>query len=208
MEIISIKATKREKVGTRAAMRERSEGLLPAVIYGHGRAPEHVTIDAHQFEQAVKHHARVFKIDDGGRETIQALLKQLQWDSLGELPMHADFTRLEAGEKVKVGVPIHYVGHAKGLAAGGRLNTPIAELQIECEPSAIPEHIEVVVSHLEIGQSIHLGELQLPAGVRALGEPSIVVCNVSHQLAQPTEPVAGEAGEPPAAGEAEKKPQA
>ncbi|MBK9388538.1 MAG: 50S ribosomal protein L25 [Planctomycetes bacterium] len=202
MEIISIKATKREKVGTRAAMRERSEGRVPAVIYGHGKTPEHVTIDAHQFGQAIKHHARVFRIDDGVRESFPALLKQLQWDALGEYPMHADFTRLEAGEKVRVGVPIHYVGHAKGLAAGGRLNTPIQELQIECDPAAIPDHIEVVVTSLEIGQAIHIAELAMPAGVRAIGDATIVVCNVSHQTAQVTEPAAGEAGAQP---EPEKK---
>ena len=194
MKIISIQATKREKVGTRAAMRERSEGRLPAVIYGHGKTPEHVTIDAHQFGQAIKHHARVFKIDDGGRESFSALLKQLQWDALGEYPMHADFTRLEAGEKVRVGVPLHFIGHAKGLAAGGRLNTPVVELQIECDPTAMPEHIEVEVSNLEIGQAIHVGELALPAGVRAVSEASVVVCNVSHMAALPTEPAEGEVG--------------
>lgn len=205
MDIISIKATKREKVGTRAAMRDRSEGRLPAVIYGHGKPPEHITIDTHEFEQAVKHHARVFKIEHGGRETFQALLKQLQWDALGEVPMHADFTRLEVGEKVKVGVPIHFVGHAKGLAAGGRMNTPVVELQVECDPAAIPEHIEVVVSHLEIGQAIHVGELQLPAGVRALSEASVVICNVTHAVAASTETASGEAGAQPERVEPEKK---
>jgi large subunit ribosomal protein L25 len=197
MDIIKIAAKKRDKVGTRAAMRDRSEGRLPAVIYGHGSVPEHITIDTHQFEMAVKHHARVFQLDQDGSESIQALLKQLQWDALGEIPMHADFTRLEIGEKVQVGVPIHFVGHAKGLGAGGRLSTPVVELQIECAPSAIPEHIEVVVTDLELGQAIHVGDLKLPASVTVLSDPSVVICNVTMPSVQSTEAEGAEDGAEP-----------
>lgn len=173
-ENISIKAVTREKVGTRDSRRLRDSGRLPAVIYGHGEGVECVSMDRHDVEVAVSHGARVFDIDCGGK-TQQCLIKEVQYDYLGTNMVHLDLTRVDLNERVQISVGIEARGTPKGVEHGGILEQQMADIEIECTPGNIPDTLHPLVTELEIGDSLYVKDLNLPAGVTPLaGEDDVV----------------------------------
>lgn len=178
MEIHQLKAERRTATGTRAAWRLRQEGRLPAVIYGEGGESLPITVDLREMMGLLRHHERVVELQlDGGRKE-KALLHQVQWDAMGDHLVHADFLRISRHAEVEVEVPIEYVGHAKGIAHGGDLRKVVNDLPVTCTPERIPESIPVVVNDLDVGDAIHVRDLELPEGVRPRLEPDAIICSV------------------------------
>lgn len=178
----------RETRGTRSARRLRDSGRIPAILYGHGEQTVSVSLLAEQLEAAVRHGGRLVHLT--GALTEQAFIRELQWDTWGKSVLHVDLTRISAHERVEVRVAVELRGEAPGVRAGGVVEQPVHELDIDCEATSIPEKIAVNINHLELNQSITVADLKLPETVRVLADPATVVvqCNV------PAETVEEEAG--------------
>jgi large subunit ribosomal protein L25 len=192
-ELLSVQ--RRDTRGKRNARRNRRDGKLPAVLYGHGLATESLLISAEEFETAVRHGARLVKLTGAVEE--QAFVRDIQWDTWGTHPMHVDFTRVSEHEKVQVQVVVELRGEAPGMKSGGVVKQQVHDVEVECEATAIPERLYVNINHLEIGQSITVAQLDLPPGIVVLAEPETLVV----ECAEPVEEVEEEA--PAGAGEAE-----
>jgi large subunit ribosomal protein L25 len=191
-------ASPRERLGTRYARRFRDSGRLPAVVYGHKRDPLSVTLDARDTVHHIRKGERVFRLGLPGESGEQyVLLKAIQFDYLGSDVVHADFMRVDLNERVRTKVPVHLVGEAVGLkTAGAVLIHPTNDVEIECTVASIPEHLEVEVSALEVGQSITAGAITLPdSSMKMITDIHSIVAQIILQLEEKVaEEVAVEAG--------------
>jgi large subunit ribosomal protein L25 len=210
----------REATGKGAARRLRSAGRIPAILYGRGRVSMALSVDPRALERILRSAGANALLDltVEGRadlsETV-ALVKDLQRDPVRGAILHADLYQVDLTRAVTVEVPIHLVGRPKGLDFGGILDHALREVTIECLPRAIPESIEVDVSELEIGDVLHVRDLQLPEGVSLVSDPDLGVAHVAlpaaEEVAAAPEAVEGvaapaEAAAAPAA-EAPEKPE-
>ncbi|MHC5108290.1 MAG: 50S ribosomal protein L25 [Planctomycetota bacterium] len=184
-DIVTIKASNRNETGTRVTRRLRQQGLLPAIIYGHGEGVETVSLDQHEVEVAIAHGSRIFDVSLGGK-TQQCLIKEVQYDYLGTNPVHLDLTRIDVDERVRVTVGIELRGTPKGVGHGGILDQHMAAIEVECIASKIPDTLHPVVSDMEIGQALLVKDLELGEGVTAIPNPDDVVATVQ-ALATATE---------------------
>ena len=173
-----IKAEPRTEFGKGAARRIRRADKVPAVIYGHGNDPIHVTLPGHDTMLAIRHGGAnaVLNIEVDGKVQL-ALTKQVQADPIKGFLEHVDFVAVRKGEKVTVEVPIHVVGEA---APDALVVTEHNAVTIEAEATHIPENIEVSVEGAEVGTQILASDLTLPSGSTLLLDPETLIVNVSH----------------------------
>ncbi|AQQ70094.1 General stress protein CTC [Limihaloglobus sulfuriphilus] len=172
-ETIALNAEQRD-LGTKVAAKLRSQGKLPAVIYGHKQKPVHVTVDYKPFFDGVHHGNRLFTVKTAGKnETL--LVKDLQFDHLGKNILHADLMRVDMNEKTSVTVPVILKGDAVGFHKGGILETVLDHIEIETVVSDIPENLTVSVKDLDIGDAIHAKDIQLPENAELLTDPDAMV---------------------------------
>jgi large subunit ribosomal protein L25 len=182
MQIATLQAEIRQAGGTRAAQRLRRTGKLPGVIYGHNEEPETVAVDAHDLSVLLEHGAHVLELDVGGSKK-QVLIKDVQLDHLGSSPVHVDFARIDMDERVHVSVPIEFRGEPIGTHEGGLLEHSLVDLEIECRVLEIPESIRVNVSDLGVGQSLHVNQIEMPEGMKAVTPGDAIVCAVRMKAA-------------------------
>lgn len=178
-DTVLLKADLREETGSKHAVRLRKQGKLPAVVYGHGKDTVGISIDSHDFIEGLHHGHRLFEVKSGGKaETV--LVKAIQYDHLGKYVIHADFVRVDMSERVTVSVTIELHGTHVGAQHGGMVNIHLDELEVECMVSDIPDVIAVSIKDLDIGDAIHAGEIDLPAGMVLKTAPDALVlaCNV------------------------------
>ncbi len=190
MEMITLTGKRRTELGTRASKALRATGMLPVIIYGHGETPEAVSLQLHDVRVALAHGARTLQVKHG-RAKKQYLIKDVQYDHLGQMPIHLDLTRVDLDERVKVRVGIELRGVPKGVAEGGVLDQYMADLEVECLVREIPETLHPLVIELALGDSLLVKDLELPAGVIALAEPDARVATV-RAMAEAPEPEASE----------------
>jgi large subunit ribosomal protein L25 len=173
-----IKAEPRTEFGKGAARRIRRADKVPAVIYGHGTAPIHVSLPGHDTMLALKHGGTnaVLNIEVEGKTKL-ALTKQVQADPIKGFLEHVDFVEVKKGEKVTVEVPVHVVGEAKSDAL---VVTEHPAVSIEAEATHIPEFIEISVEEAEAGLQVFASDLKLPSGATLLLDPETLVVNVTH----------------------------
>tara|TARA_Y100001933_G_scaffold249194_1_gene283930 strand:+ start:307 stop:960 length:654 start_codon:yes stop_codon:yes gene_type:complete len=178
-----LQAKKRERTGSRYSRRIREQGGLPAVVYGHGQDPVSITLDAKESLRLIEDGERVYTLNIEGGETETVLLRDLQFDYLGTNVVHCDLARVDLDERVHVRVHLRLVGEAPGLKrARTSILTPITELELECTVTNLPEEIDVDVSHMDIGDVIHAGEVKLPKDTMVLlTDPDTVVANLIQQ---------------------------
>jgi large subunit ribosomal protein L25 len=195
MATANLAATVRATAGKGAARKLRSAGSVPAIIYGHGRGPQSLEINTYTLErllEKVSYRTTVIELEVGGT-TAKTLIREIQRHPFKRHILHVDFQELVAGEKVTVRVPLKFVGTAEGVRTGGGiLDQVMHELEISVDPSNIPNHIDVDVTALHIGHSIHVSEITVPAGVEVLDEQNATVCVCSIPKAV-EEPVAADA---------------
>jgi large subunit ribosomal protein L25 len=189
-----LKAEVRTDKGTRQMNRLRGSGRIPAVVYGGDRKEStSLSIDEREFSTALKKGERVLSLAIGDQKA-QVLVKAVQYDALGEIILHVDFNELRAGEKVRLSVAVVLRGVPKGAADGGILNHMLHELEVECDPMAIPERITVEVDQMVIGDMIHVSEMKLPAGVTPLTKTTDVVASCTEPRAEEVVEVAAVEG--------------
>lgn len=188
-----VTAKQRSELGSRANKRLRDAGMLPGVIYGHKEAIIPITLPRKEVVTHLTHGAHLFDLAiDGKSEKV--LVKEVQYDHLGNEVIHVDFARVSLDEKVEVTVPLELKGTPKGEAEGAVLQQIIAELEIECLVTDIPEAIRHNVSEMEKDSVLHIKDLQVPAGVRILQDAELIVAMVREIQEEVVAPETAEAG--------------
>jgi large subunit ribosomal protein L25 len=200
-ETIEINAYPRELVG-HANKRMARTGQIPAVVYGHDHATRVVAVDRHDFELIMSHHAAGATIVqiaiEGEKRPVNAVVKEVQRSPVKGTILHIDFQVIRMDEVIHVTVPLRFVGDSAGVKAGGILTESAHQLNIEAKPMDIPEAIEAEVADLEIGDSLRLGQIEAPRGVRFLDGPEEILCSVLPPAIQEVAEVApAEEGEEP-----------
>ena len=200
MPEVRIVAEPRTEFGKGPARRIRSAGRVPAVLYGHGTETRHVTLPGHQLLMALKTPNVLIEVEGLSGRPQLTLPKAVQRDPIRGDIEHVDLILVRRGEKVTVEVPVQVTGE---IESGGLLDQQMVRLSVEAEATNIPQGITVDVEGMEIGASVHAGDLDLPSGVTLVAEPEALVL---HVLAAPTaEQIEAELGEVP---EAEEAPEA
>lgn len=193
--IETIEVKKRESTGSRAMIKIREKGHIPAILYGHGEENLCLTVSLDTINGLIKHGTRLVTMTGDVNDT--ALLRAVQWSSMGDHIIHVDFARVSQSETVDVPVPIHLHGEAPGaLSSAGQLRFVTHEIQIRCPAVSIPEFLVCDISALQLGQSIHVNELKLPEGATAITPGGVVIVQVASQSAV-TEEVAAVTGAEP-----------
>jgi len=192
MKVLEVQATRRTGLGKQVAKKLRREGLLPAVIYGGGRPePTHIAVPAKEVRRLKHHHGLIkLNLDDG--EERMCILKDIQYNWLGDVPIHLDFQEVTFGETIEVTVELEFVGTPVGVSEeGGVLEILKREITIETLPRQIPEKITVDISNLHAGDALHVGDIPLPEGAKLVDSPDETVVVV----AEPEEAAAEEGEE-------------
>lgn len=198
---IQLVAKSRTELGTRANRKLRGTGFIPAVIYGHKEAVVSVTIPRKEVTRHIEHGAHLFELAlDGKTETV--LVKDVQYNHFGNEVLHVDFARVSLTETVTVVVPLELKGTPKGEEEGGVLNQVLADLEVECLVSDIPEIIVHNVSDMGLDAVLHIKDLKLPAGVKALQDEDLVVATVG--IVEEEEPAESDEAEPAIVGDGEE----
>jgi large subunit ribosomal protein L25 len=177
-----ITAETRTEFGKGAARRIRRENKVPAVIYGHGNDPVHVTLPGHATMMAIKHGGvnALLELDIEGKAQL-ALTKQVQVDPIKRVLEHIDFVAVVKGEKVTVEVPVHLNGEADRETL---VVTETATIQLEAEATHIPEFIEVDIEGAKAGTQIHASDLKLPSGSTLLLDAETLIVNITEMQSQ------------------------
>ena len=203
MAIVSFTAHPRDAVGKGAARTLRSKGEIPAVIYGHGRESQALSLNARDLDKMlgnIQAESTVIEVTVGST-TSKTLIREIQRHPIRRQILHVDFQALVAGEKVIVSIPILLTGVPEGVRLdGGVLDQTLRELEIEVDPSSIPDRIELDVTNMVIGDSKHVSDLVVPSGVEVQNDADTSVAVVAapraviEEVAVVAEPVEGEAG--------------
>jgi large subunit ribosomal protein L25 len=200
MATVSFTAIPREGTGKGAARSLRARGQIPAVIYGHDRKPQSLALNARDLDKMLGHiqaESTVIEVTVDG-QTSKTLIREIQRHPIKRQILHVDFQALVAGEKVTVNIPITLVGIPEGVKLeGGVMEQPLRELEIEVDPSSIPDHVELDVSNLKIGDSLHVSDIKLAEGVTILDDPetSVVVVAAPRAVIEETPVAEGAAAE-------------
>lgn len=192
--IVTIETEKRDAVGTRSVMKLRGRGYVPCILYGHGEANVCLSVKEDVVGRLIRTGAKLVNLTGAVKDT--ALLRDVQWDSMGSIITHLDFARVSQAELVEVTLPVELHGEAPGINEGGQLRFQTHVLTIRCPAGLIPEHLNVDVSGLHLGKSIHAGEVKLPEGASTVTPASIVVVQVAAPTASSDDAATTGATEP------------
>jgi large subunit ribosomal protein L25 len=196
---IELEVEPREEVGKNACRRLRTRGLVPGNVFGLDRPPFKVAVNPKRIEELLRLGTGVntiFTLRLAGQDrTREAMIKELQRDPITDRPLHVDFVRIDANKPIHVDVPIRLVGTPIGVKnEDGILDFVLREVEVECLPALIPEHLDVDVSELHLNQHVSVKSLVVGEGVRLLGDPEQIIAVVSpprmEEVAAPVEEAA------------------
>ena len=180
MPEVRIAAQPRTEFGKGAARRTRRAGLVPAVLYGHGQETRHVVLPGHELMLALKTPNVLIQLDGIPGVTGLALPKSVDRDPIKGFIEHADLILVRRGEKVTVDISVRVTGE---VSPDGMLNQQVVQLPVEADATSIPDGIDVDVEGMEVGASLHAGDLTLPEGTTLAVDPETLILQV---LAAPT----------------------
>jgi len=172
---------RREKLGTTGAHALRAAGKIPAVLYGHGTAPEHYALDAHAFADLLHRSGRnaIITLAEGGGKRQTAMVREIQYHPVSRRVIHADLQRVSADETIAAKLGIVTVGVAEGVRnAGAVMDVIMHELEIEGPASRIPEHLEIDVTQLGVHDHVTAADVALPAGFTLVTPPETLVVSI------------------------------
>jgi len=177
-----LKAELREQTGKGICRRLRSAGRVPAVVYGKGMAPVAVSLGQRELSEAIAGEGgrnHILTLDCAGELNGQnVIVADLLRDSLKGTPRHVDLHKINLADKVKVQVKLVLVGTPAGVKAGGFLDFAMHTVEVECLPVHIPGHINVDVTELIIGHSVHVGEIAAPIGTTIVSDPKAAIVSI------------------------------
>ena len=181
MASASLSAEARTETGKGVARKLRAAGRVPAVVYGHAREAQALSLQTRELEKllsSISTGSTVVELTLGGT-TTKTLIREVQRHPFKKQILHVDFQELVAGEKVSVEIPLVFVGTPEGVRLSGALLEQILHsIEVLVDPSNIPNHIDVDVTNLAMGHSLHVRELTLPAGLEVLSDEDATVCAV------------------------------
>jgi large subunit ribosomal protein L25 len=184
----------------KANRRLSTEGQIPAVLYGMGRDSLPIAIDRHDFELFMSHHAAgstLVEIQiEGEKKPVNAMIREMQTSPLKGSILHVDFMAVSLNKPVHAVVSLRLVNDPAGVKAGGVLTTDKHDVNVEAKPADLPEHIEVDVSALQVGDSLHVSDVIAPKGVTLLDDPDAIIASVIPPTVAVEEEVAAEQAEP------------
>lgn len=200
-ETPQIKVEARAVFGDNASRRLRKSGLIPAIIYGNGKDPRPISVDSDAWcAFSARHASQMVTLLEDGKET-PALVKEVQYNHLKNYFVHIDFQEVNLDAEISASVPLHAHGESYGAAHGGILEQDLHELPVLCRPRDLPDAIRVDVTELKIGDTLTVGQLVMPEGVKADVPEDTLVFHV-------VRPQEEEAEAAPAEGEAAAEPEA
>jgi large subunit ribosomal protein L25 len=207
-----LKATARPSVGKGAARAERRAGRVPGVIYGNNQPPLPISVEDKELRQRIlagRFLTTIYDIDLEGKKH-RVIPRDFHLDPVRDFPIHVDFMRLGEGATIRISVPLHVVKSesAPGVKRGGTVNIVAHNIDLECSVDNIPQYIEADASGLEIGYSLHLSDIKLPAGVKSLTRENATLVTIVPPSGYAEEQKAAAAAAAAAAGTAAAAPAA
>ena len=206
MEELFLDAEIREEVGRGKVKALKDKGFIPAVVYAEGKPALALKLSHRQLVQLVHHH-RIEGVvinlnikDDKKQKARPCLIKEIQHDPVHGEILHVDFNQISLTKAIKVNIPVTAKGESIGVKqGGGSLEHILWEIEVECLPTSIPKEIEIDVTQLKMGESIHVKDIVVPQGVKVLNDPGAIVLSVAAPMKEeaPAEAVEGEAAQEP-----------
>ena len=204
-EKVTVKAVKRDTRGKNTNRRLRVEGKIPVVVYGGGSQSLAATADLKDLAAILRSDSgvnTVFALDIEGEGINDVIFQDRQIHAVHGRLIHADLRRFAKGEKIEMTVPIHLTGHAKGLEEEGAvLSQLMREIKVLCEPANTPDSIDVDVTEMDAGHSLHVSDLKVGAGIEIHDNPEAVVATIVSVKEADLEPQTEAGAEPEVAGE-------
>jgi large subunit ribosomal protein L25 len=185
----------RSDLGTGAVRRARKAGKVPAVMYSRGAESAPLFVEAKEWDALSRHDFNLLTLLNGKKKTA-AVVKEVQKNYLKDYIVHIDFQEVKMDEKITASIPVR-TGHgeAVGVAQGGNFEQAIHEIEVNCLPGDLPEYFEADVTALEVGDSLHVGEIVLPENVELITNPKLAVFHVAKSVAETEEVAGSEEGE-------------
>jgi large subunit ribosomal protein L25 len=199
METIKIVAETREDAGKGAARQLRQSGRIPAVLYGQGKEGISLTLDAHEIRKLLggfgaRTNILELEVTEKGKESFKRniLIKEIQRHPYKDTVLHMDLFEVAMDQEINVMVPIETVGTPAGVIMGGILEMKRRQLEVFCLPGSIPDTLTVDISHLEIGDVVHVASIEVPDGVRIPYDVNYTILTVVGATEEPEEVEEGE----------------
>ncbi|WP_298331806.1 50S ribosomal protein L25/general stress protein Ctc [Asticcacaulis sp.] len=187
----------RERTGTGGARATRNEGKVPGILYGGDKAPVAIAVKLNEFRKALytgklAGHLVTLKY---GEETQKVIAKAIDFHPVTDVPVHFDLYRVDETQTIKINVPVHFKNHeaSPGMKKGGALTVAFHELEIQVPAGHIPEDVVVDLSGLDIGASVHVGDLNLPSDVTTVQGKDVVIASITASAAEKSEEASAEA---------------
>ena len=185
---VNLTAEIRQRKGRRSRNLLVSGGKIPAVVYGKGIDSMAVAVDAREVTKILQKFGTSqlldLKVNDN---QYKVMIKDLQHHPLSQQLMHMDFLKVDLNVQIKTNVPIRLVGEPQGIKEGGTLQQQLREVEVECLPNNMPEAIEVDISHLAVGEGIHVSDLPALTGVEIISTPDTVIASLVVAQSAPAE---------------------
>jgi large subunit ribosomal protein L25 len=201
----TLKAAVRTQTGSGRLNQMRRDGWLPTVIYGRGAANKNLQVNAKSFAEMLAKSSSdniIINLEIDGEGTRMAFLQAIQHNPLSGIAVHADFLAIDEHTEITAHIPAHLNGEAPGVKAGGVVEQYVHAIEITCLPDDLPDTLEIDISGLQLGDSLHLGDIQYPKGVRPTQAGNVVVVHIGHAGsgadAEAVVPAAAEAAAAPA----------
>lgn len=189
----SLKAAPRARTGSGLLKQMRREGWIPSVIYGRGVESHNLKVDARTFQDLLAHSTSeniLINLDIEGEGTRLAFLKSVQHHPISGQALHVDFLAIDNNTEITAHIPVHFHGEAVGVKAGGIVEQFLHSLDITCLPNDLPEVIDVDITPMNVGDVLHIGDIQYPSGVKPTGASDIVVAHITKPAAAVSEEAA------------------
>jgi len=197
-EAVELKAWARQRTGKGGARQIRRDGRIPGIVYGDKKEPQNIAVEPKEISKQLQtghFQSTIYMLDVEGTK-VRVIPRGVQLDPVRDFPIHVDFMRLAKDATVTVDVPVHFLNEAAspGLKRGGVLNIVRHDIPVRCPADTIPDHFDVDLTGLEIGDSVHISAITLPEGVRpTITDRDFTVATIVGRAAEEEAPTAAEA---------------
>lgn len=182
MDNVRLPVRARHETGSRAANRLRKQGLIPGVLYGHGKAAVLFAVEPAQLREAMStdagRHAVLEVTLEGQKRAHRAIIKDLELDPVRHVVTHVDLQEIRLDEVIEAKVTLRFEGPSAGEKAGGMLDEATREVAVKGKVTEIPEHIAVDITAMAVGDALYVKDLAVPEGLEVLDDPELVLCSV------------------------------
>jgi large subunit ribosomal protein L25 len=201
-KIVQLKAASRARAGKGASRAVRRSGLVPGVVYGDKQEPQLISLtygDVLPHVETGRFLSTLVDLEVEGK-TVRAIARDVQFEPVRDFIVHIDFLRLGKEARIKVNVPVHFKGQdvSPGIKQGGTLNIVSHTVALTCSANLIPDEINIDVSSMQIGQSVHLSDITLPEGVKSAVTDDVTLCAITAQQKEEEVPAEAATAEVPA----------